>query len=386
MSVKTLCLWSAHHSERLVKLIKAFHGDVFGESLAMLLVSKKQETSAHTTTSHDERWNNNSKLRCRVSPEHIRLFLAVLRIDYMVHQNESQTCSCYVVRPKHPQQPQQQQFGVIELHIVVMNRRDWYLSFAELDVDMIANDMHRLYVRTGAPARLANLPEAVCDPLTYIIGRLQHKQFALLDSGRTIGNNLRIMDRAYRLVQEEGWTMDDTIIGCRGWLVCRFFEVHTHRPWVRANGDTCSLCLEIFKDEDIVVNLCCGHTFHYLCPPSTSTISTPTSTPDDNRNHNNNNNDNDNNNNDNDNNNNNNFSNNNNNNNNFSNNNYYSNKNHRASGLCTWLAVQHNTSALAIPPPPAAVAPASINITPPPQPQPSNVSGSNTCPYCRAII
>jgi Ring finger domain len=242
------------HMQRLTRLVKAFQGDIFGDALTScpaLFDPPKNEPLLPCAV-----------FRCRLSPDHMLLFLAVLRVDYTVQRLEHGSYA--LLLPDGSALP-------TELHITVMARREWGLSSSDFDIDMLAMDAYRVYVRPAAQAHLVNISDA----FSHLMDRLRTKRFCLVEASRTLTQNQRAMRRAYLMVCS-GWSMDDRVLGKGAWTFCKYGELQQKRAAVPCS--TCPLCREELGAADIVVQLGCGHLFHYACPMPIASSSTSSST------------------------------------------------------------------------------------------------------------
>lgn len=196
------------------------------------------------------------------------LFLSIMRVDYVVQRVE-QTGSYNLSLHDSSSSPSTGDDVFADLYMTISPRRDWCLNGCDFDIYLLAMDTQRMYVRAGAQARLPSYSRLACtDPFMYLMHRMMTRTFTLIDGGRTLLNNQRAMSRAHQLVKE-GWIMDDAVLGWNGWLFTTFRDLHVNRRVPKAAlNDTCPLCLEAFAPDDVIVNLCCGHTFHYTCSPS----------------------------------------------------------------------------------------------------------------------
>lgn len=351
---------------RLARLVKAFQGDVFGDALwcCPALVGGMQDRdvptgptspipsytqgsgftsypTAPSATGHRRGQGptyqpgqaqnsfilpppimepcDTGVFRCRLSPDAVLLFLSVLRVDYAVKRNESTGAyalycldGCTTVR-KLP----------MELNITIMPRREWTLTGADFDIDMLAMDSHRVYTRPCAQQRMQH----VSDPFSYLLARLRRRTFCLSEPSRSLHHNQRAMARAFVMVAGGGWCMDDALAGDRAWVICAakdagvarlqfrgYYSVSsspgdasdaasssssssTHSSSTNSSGTsssgtsstnpanqanqanpgnpypTCALCRETVRPDDIIVHLGCGHAFHYMCQPNVGGLS-----------------------------------------------------------------------------------------------------------------
>jgi hypothetical protein len=280
---------------RLMQLVKAFHGDVFGNILVRSpFFVTEVAAAAHEFDDDDKNIKASRRgpppelFRCRIAPEQVMQFLSVLRIDYDLVRMDNNSAGTYMVKQKRTVDDCS---ILLELQITVLPRREWFLNSTDFDVDMVAMDSFRLYVRPSAQTRL-NPPTD--DVLGHLMQRLRDRKFCLTDGGRTIEQNQRAMRRAYNMVSFGGWSMDDRVLGRNGWVMTRWSDCERH---LRASDKAgsgggysssnrrrlfgglstesskvmCPLCHEPFSAADVVVHLCCGHAFHFKCGSSSST-------------------------------------------------------------------------------------------------------------------
>jgi hypothetical protein len=244
--------------ERLARLVKAFQGDVYGDALWCC-------PALMANPSHSWLPPETGVFRCRLSPDSVLMFLAVLRVDYAVIRQENASGAYSLYLPSGQRLP-------MDLQITIMSRREWGLTGADFDIDMLAMDAHRVYVRPCAQQRLPHLS----DPFSYLLGRLKSRVFCLTDGGRTLQQNQRAMARAYAMVRNGGWRMDDSVLGDKGWVIARAQDVAHSRLQFRGHFSvdecrelpTCALCRESIRVDDVVAHLTCGHAFHYVCQPA----------------------------------------------------------------------------------------------------------------------
>ena len=244
--------WHTAHVRRIMQLVKVFHGDVYGEAL-LACPFWSGGTSAEV-------------LRCRLGPEAILQFIAVLRIDYDICRldNGSYLIRCPMENLPSPASGSSSEASSvrIEMQVTAMPWREWCLTAADFDIDMLAMDSSRIYARPVAHTRLqARVPDA----FVYLMQRLQSRRFCLTDAGRTLLQNRRALRRA-RSMLAAGWEMDDFVLGANSWILAQHRRLAAARSVPLASFDApCPLCYEAFKPDDVVVHLSCGHCVHHAC-------------------------------------------------------------------------------------------------------------------------
>ena len=235
------------HAKRIISVIKAVRGEVYGECVRNMLHVDAQNKSPPAIT----------RIHCRVNDRHIaHILVTLLGVDYKVAgTNVSSDFSegTYIIRMSAPCDP-----GVITLDITTMPRNMWRLDRPSFDIDTLASNSQSLYVYTvpspGDPAH----------PIDVILSRVMSKKFALLHHDSTGKKTAIALKHAVDLVAS-GWIMDDRVLGARGWLASFWKDVRLIRRNPIAISDECSICQEKFRASDIVVVLPCSHAFHGFC-------------------------------------------------------------------------------------------------------------------------
>jgi hypothetical protein len=255
----------AMHLARIVSLIKALRGDVFGEFVTLGLVQGD--------------FDSVTCLDCRLPAEALPGFAPVLRLDYAVTSDaDEDASSMWNVRF----QVHLGQGPPVKLRVIAARRATWRLSGNALDLDLVAVDGDNMYVRYHTPAL-----RVLSDRLSYLVTRIRHRRFCLLDATPANLEHGRQMRRAAKLVNVGGWHMDDMLGGRATWVVALWGVLTRNPDCVRlaaslsaaqATSDSnacqhsdCPLCHEAFAPSDVVVNLSCNHNFHVNCPTSSGT-------------------------------------------------------------------------------------------------------------------
>ena len=275
---------------RVASLAKAFGGDVAGD-YAWRAAAGRCGGAAE--------W-----LEVRVAPEALHHFLAVLRLDCLVHAPapphpaapaaaaQCLAVSAAVVLPGAPEP------RALRLRAVGAPRRLWRMQppSAAFDVDLVAMDSDRTYLRGTTPA-LRHVP---ADRLDLVLARVRAGRFCALDSaapglaGAAMADAAR---RAHAMLTDPArpWHMDDALAGRAAWVAARWARLRLDPGSVRVASlltataaalagpavaplaaaaaahappgahDACALCQERFEPEDVVVNLACNHNFHAFC-------------------------------------------------------------------------------------------------------------------------
>jgi hypothetical protein len=253
--------------ERVVGCVKAMEGDVWGE-----YVHRHVARRAVVDLDHIE---------CRVEPRLAVGLIKVLAMDYALEQRPPRFggdhgSMCYSVTSKHGPDV----FPPFLLHVSTASRNAWSRGVSgypiAFDVDILAENSDKNFLR-GTHASLLPVP----DRLGYIKSRIASKRFCALafmgryPTGSIATNVAASMNKAVYLVNA-GWTMDDTLLRRKSWVVARWRDVVSNPSSIRTlddaaalanmkSADTCALCLQRFRKSDVVVNTSCNHNFHFVC-------------------------------------------------------------------------------------------------------------------------
>jgi hypothetical protein len=259
------------HLSRIVSVIKALRGDVWGEFVTSGLVLGD--------------FDSVSTIDCRLPNDALGYLAPVMRLDYAV------TPECT------DQEPGQPWSGCLRVHLpgsgsgplrlrVLAAPRCALRSFdAHFDIDMLSVDGDRMYLRFSSPTM-----RMISDRLSFVVSRVRSRRFCLLDGPSTSADQGRQLRRAGELVASRAWHMDDMLGGRTRWVAATWAALLQsprsvrlgeqpnrphHKDAAADAGDDashpcrhteCALCHESFAQADVVVNLSCNHNFHVFCP------------------------------------------------------------------------------------------------------------------------
>jgi hypothetical protein len=242
---------------RVAAVAKAFRGDIFGE-----FVHGGTVTGGYASV---------RTVWCRLPPDAAPFFAQVLRMDYDVAVEPDSAGSSPPVRwtSTYTVRAAGSSPGVRVLVVWTPRSGTWRTFMASLDVDLIAVDSDRLYVRTVTKAM-----RGITDRLGHLLARVAARRFCLTDEAPSIDTGAA-MRRAAALVAD-GWKMDDALVPGGGWVVAEWDAVLRDPASLRradpgrghpSEHDVCALCQEAFKPSHVVANLACNHNFHAVsCP------------------------------------------------------------------------------------------------------------------------
>lgn len=168
----------------------------------------------------------------------------------------------------------------IKLRAVLIGKKAFRISTPNFDINMLTEDDCAMYVRNHNTANM----RYIIDKLTYLKERICLKTFSAVQRFyvqrilNDIGNANEIttmVEDAIDLINQ-GWTMDDRLIGTEAWIVTKWGlflnRPHKYRTTLNTKklasiieNNQCSLCQEQFDDDSIVINTACHHSFHWIC-------------------------------------------------------------------------------------------------------------------------
>ena len=267
------------HVMRVASVIKSMRGVIFGEFVWRGVVSGDFATVEH--------------IECHMPLDALSFLAPILRLDYpsTVDGCSSNNPSSLEVRT-HTYTvwlPAVPTVHKLRVSVNVTPRRSWRSPDVAFDVDALAVDSDRMYVRCIA----LPLVRTVNDRLSFLVARMRERRFGILDT-LSQGMLANVVGRAMHLI-DDGWTMDDAVRGKDAWVLARWRTFVCDPASVRqslvsgppslcglpAKHDLCPLCHDAFSLDDLVINLACNHNFHCACPsPGSLSLSTCPNTKD----------------------------------------------------------------------------------------------------------
>lgn len=242
--------------ENLISHIKAFDGDIFGG------VIRDYRTNGFPYI---------KDINCRIDNLLVIIFMNTLQLHYDVRELPSGLNGYFVEYSKrlHISSRQENSAHII-VDIVTLSRAEWIRLPCDFDINLLAENAFSCYVRSNYPTL-----NKVVDRYGFIHKRLKNALFALLEpcNSKSCDEVKHLIDRSVRLVTRD-WIMDDSLIGKSSWLVNYWLIVSSLTTSCRTVFDKrevevlkvqteCSLCNEVFKPRDIVINTKCNHNFHW---------------------------------------------------------------------------------------------------------------------------
>lgn len=214
----------------IIRHVFAFDGDVYGECVRDIWVLRCTP----------------GKITVRMDPVYHTPFMNVLTLKYQV-QEKSESTNSYM-----------KWYDVDGMHLSVMpmKRFDFRAMPCTFECNMLAMNATSLYVWKSFPGI-----RHIIDKLYWVSKRILNKEFCLTHKCYTGSSPWCAVEEAVGMVAQ-GWAMDAALLGEESWLVNRWGAMPNDR---RMKCTECAICQEQYKADDIVVNTCCNHNFHWVC-------------------------------------------------------------------------------------------------------------------------
>lgn len=248
----------------LIRFIYCADGDVFGGYVRDILAGGPSEVK---------------DLDCRIDPEKCGVFMNFVSLDYDVTINvtganyRSMGVVSYSLRPKGLRDDA----SVFKMDVLLCHSNKWSGYPGDFDVNQLVKNNNGTYVR---PLVSLGLLHAMCR-FDTIVERCVARKFALISLPSNVFLDiLTLLIRANDMVHR-GWIMDDMYLGRRSWIINKWSVICDDTEGVRTKysesaiaalkcQSECSLCQEAFGPDDVVINTCCNHNFHWTCSQENS--------------------------------------------------------------------------------------------------------------------
>jgi hypothetical protein len=240
--------------EDVVGIVKAFHADIYGPHVRDLYAEKDP--------------GNKTSLDVRIDEHLFSYFLGVLGVFYNVTVRILHTTGVSIgMRPKGAGETEQD----IDMNITWCNALRWNSVPTELiDVNLLVSNGTAIFVRPDAVLSFT----AMSNKIDHVMKRVRSHRFGLMRLPTFPPTSvLKTLNKCHDLVRA-GWVMDDAYIGKSSAVIntWKSFSTQSVRNALTpqekesmVSQDQCSLCHDAFQDDDIVLNTCCNHNFHWVC-------------------------------------------------------------------------------------------------------------------------
>jgi hypothetical protein len=241
----------------LVTYVKAFNGDVYGSFVRDWKVLGE---ILKTLT-----------IQARLDPSYISVFLNLLSFKYRVMITKSEdflnnniVVTCLKISPLNTNTFN---FLQVTMEIVYIPKSRFHLQRCDFDVNLLSENSTSMYIyKYDIPGTIH-----ICDKIGYVKERICKHVFCLLNKTSMVLENPlsvnKLVESAHKMISN-GWIMDDHLLSDDSWILSTWVNLMLQKSRKRRilqNGCECSLCQEDFEDNDIVLNTCCNHTFHWKC-------------------------------------------------------------------------------------------------------------------------
>ena len=241
--------------EDVVGIVKAFYADIYGAYVRNLYADKEPE--------------NGKSLDIRIDEQLFSYFIGVLGVFYNVTFRIIHASGVSIgIRAKNANIDSEH---AIDMNITWCNALRWNTVPTEIiDVNLLVSNGTAIFVRPDAILTFT----AMSNKIDHVMKRVQAHRFGLVRLPVFPPTSvLKVLNKCHDLVQD-GWVMDDAYIGKSSAVIntWKSFTTQTVRnaftPQEKESlisQDQCSLCQDTFQDDDIVLNTCCNHNFHWVC-------------------------------------------------------------------------------------------------------------------------
>jgi hypothetical protein len=213
---------------QLKATLLAFNADIYGEHMwSEIAVGDDEPPPTH--------------VECRVDPWLIPVLKNVLAINERVIEVS-------VRRPHYTWDVGGKVLSILGKSIKELDGT----ATCHLDVMLLAMSRSSLYIRLAYDAFEQHPEVKARGQITHLMDRIKAKRFCLLPGALESGE---AMNRAFDLVNK-GWVMDNMIVPS-SWIIQQQEQL-----------GQCAICRDDVKQDEIVITLHCGHSFHVYCPGS----------------------------------------------------------------------------------------------------------------------
>ncbi len=212
-------------------------------------------------------------LDVRVDPDKVSILTNMLSTQFEIGFNAVSTnyrtmgVISYSLSPKDVRDS-----NPLKMDVLACTSAKWQLYPCDFDVNQLAKNSNSMFVRPFSSSCLLfcnNRYDAV-------VGRCNKKRFALLALPANIfADTITLLVRSKDLVGR-GWVMDDHYLGNKSWVFSTWSSLCENASNIRkkrsdsalaslTSQHDCCLCHEKFQNDDVVINTCCNHNFHWVC-------------------------------------------------------------------------------------------------------------------------
>ena len=226
-----------HQLRDIERHVMAFNGDLYGEYVRESRIEMKK---------------NITSISFRIDPMFLTPFINTMSLKYPISSVES--CTRWYVH--------QYKIGGITANILPLKKFDFRATSCMFDCNILALNSDSMYVWKVVPCM-----RHMVDKISWILDRIRSKRFCLMTKSFMEDSTCKIIETAVSLVGD-GWIMDNEILGAKeGWVVNHWRNMPLER---KQKCTECAICHEEIAADDIAINTCCNHNFHWNCKSAAS--------------------------------------------------------------------------------------------------------------------
>jgi len=239
--------------DTVIKIIKAFHGDIFGAFVRETFFSNQNEIK-------------NIPIDARIEEQvffyMMNMFAIFFKVDIVIVAPNRVTLNL-------------SKFDNNTVFKVILHKyspQRWSEIPYDFDVDMLVTNANALFIRPNIFLNFNLHPNKIELIKSRIVGR----RFAIVAAPAFPSKHImRLLHQASDMVLD-GWIMDDIYCKKSSWVTNRWDTYENSPSSIRTcyneteinamlGQDQCCLCHERFGPDSVVVNTCCNHNFHWKC-------------------------------------------------------------------------------------------------------------------------
>lgn len=243
--------------------VKAFEGDVYGPYVWQKLLQEKDVTHMDVRLNQEVFW----------------LFHNVVSISF--HIKSMTTVGLYQKLTLQPKEslargPEVSRGRWVTVTVMCGTSAMLMIKSSDFDVNCLVETGVSMFVKPMLHASSIH----TFDKLRLIRERIEERRFALVGAPLSVLDGIANLMEAEQMVKN-GWIMDDLHLQDTSWIINLWKNYFTrerksnHRLYQSNNEhdqmaqqNFCSLCHDVFSEDDPVFNSCCNHNFHMRCNPS----------------------------------------------------------------------------------------------------------------------
>lgn len=258
----------------VINYIKAINGCIFGGYVRDKLAG--MDNTSHPIKPQD--------LDCRIPKDQLSYLISILIVGNYVIENivgenyRRMDITSYTISPRltmRREVPVANNVDVsssFKMDVLCTTDEKWHHYPCDFDVNMLVENNEALYIRPHVYSALWSVPNKI----DHVMNRCKTRTFGMIAFPQDTFDDIWVLLLRSKDLVERGWTMDDYYLATGSWVFSQWKNIRHHPTKMRPNANgtniesmknqtVCSICHETFKDDDIVMNTCCNHNFHWEC-------------------------------------------------------------------------------------------------------------------------